>query len=79
MRLPQLDRQPTIAPQIEARPLQFAWHNRQAEIDWGQRAVTETARVTKLLIRSLYGREQEKSYFAGCSTGGRMAQMEAWR
>jgi feruloyl esterase len=41
--------------------------------------VTETARVTKLLIKSLYNREQSKSYFAGCATGGRMAAMEAQR
>jgi feruloyl esterase len=57
----------------------WAFNNRVAEIDWGWRAVTETARVTKLLIKAFYGREQNKSYFAGCSTGGRMAAMEAQR
>ena len=50
-----------------------------AEMDWGQRAVTETARVTKAVIAARYGRAQERSYFAGCSTGGRMAAMEASR
>jgi hypothetical protein len=35
--------------------------------------------VTKLLIKSFYNREQSKSYFAGCSTAGRMAAMEAQR
>src|SRR5262249_26077599 len=29
--------------------------------------------------KAYYGTEQNKSYFAGCSTGGRMAAMEAWR
>ncbi|GJD47884.1 Mono(2-hydroxyethyl) terephthalate hydrolase [Methylobacterium crusticola] len=50
-----------------------------ARMDWGQRAVTETARASKVLIRAFYGRDQQKSYFAGCSTGGRMAAMEALR
>jgi len=35
--------------------------------------------VTKVVIWKFYGRSPEKSYFAGCSTGGRMALMEAWR
>jgi feruloyl esterase len=57
----------------------WAYHNRLAEWDWGQRAVTETARVTKLVIKAYYGADPKKSYFAGCSTGGRMANMEAWK
>jgi feruloyl esterase len=57
----------------------WAFNNRIAENDWGWRAVTETARVSKLLIKAFYSREQGKSYFAGCSTGGRMAAMEAQR
>lgn len=48
----------------------WAWNNRLAEIDWGYRAVTETARATKELINAFYGKPQSKSYFAGCSTGG---------
>ncbi|MBM3522234.1 MAG: tannase/feruloyl esterase family alpha/beta hydrolase [Alphaproteobacteria bacterium] len=54
-------------------------HNRLAEIDWGSRAVTETARVTKAVIRAFYGQPQQRAYLAGCSTGGRMAAMEAQR
>jgi pimeloyl-ACP methyl ester carboxylesterase len=57
----------------------WAYNNRLAEVDWGSRAVTETAKVTKTLIRAYYGEPQKKSYFAGCSTGGRMAAMEAQR
>jgi len=57
----------------------WAYHDRQAEIDWAYRAVHETARVTKILIETFYDRAPEKSYFAGCSTGGRQAVMEAWR
>jgi len=57
----------------------WAYHNRQAEIDWGYRAVHETARVTKAVIEAFYEQVPERSYFQGCSTGGRQAVMEAWR
>jgi pimeloyl-ACP methyl ester carboxylesterase len=57
----------------------WAYNNRIAEVDWGSRAVTELARVSKAVIRAHYGEPQKKSYFAGCSTGGRMAAMEAQR
>lgn len=55
----------------------YAYHNRQGEIDWGYRAVHEMARMTKELIKAYYGSAPTYSYFAGCSTGGRMAAMEA--
>ena len=55
----------------------WASHNRVAENDFGWRAVTETARVAKVLVKTYYGTAQKKAYFAGCSTGGRMANMEA--
>lgn len=57
----------------------WAYHNRQAEIDWAYRAVHETARVTKAIIQAFYGQGPEQSYFSGCSTGGRQAVMEALR
>lgn len=57
----------------------WAYNNRIAEIDWAYRAVHETAIVTKQIIAKFYGRQPRISYFSGCSTGGRMALMEAWR
>ncbi|MBM0204457.1 tannase/feruloyl esterase family alpha/beta hydrolase [Micromonospora sp. STR1s_5] len=57
----------------------WAMNNPVAQMDWGQRAVTETARVSKALLNAYYGTAQQKSYFVGCSTGGRMAAMEAIR
>ena len=57
----------------------WAMNNPVGQADWGQRAVTETARVSKVLVRSYYGQPQSRAYFAGCSTGGRMAAMEALR
>jgi Tannase and feruloyl esterase len=57
----------------------WAMNNLVGQMDWGQRAVAETARVTKAVIKTYYGSEQKHSYFAGCSTGGRMAAVEALR
>src|SRR5450432_3323379 len=54
-------------------------NNPVAVMDWAQRSVPETARVTKAIIKSYYGTEQKKSYFAGCSNGGRAAAMEVLR
>ena len=39
----------------------WAYNNRIAEIDWGSRAVTETAKVTKAIIRAFYDEPQKKS------------------
>ncbi len=50
-----------------------------ARFDFEQRAVTETARVSKEIVGAYYGKLPEKSYFAGCSNGGRQAHMEAWK
>ena len=57
----------------------WAYNNLVGKFDWGQRAVTMTARVTKSIIQNYYGKPSSKSYFNGCSTGGRMAHMEAWK
>jgi feruloyl esterase len=57
----------------------WAHDNRPAEVDWGSRAVHETAQVTRALIEAFYGQAPDYAYFQGCSTGGRMAAMEAQR
>jgi feruloyl esterase len=57
----------------------FAFNNRVAEIDYGYRAVHETTRAAKRIIRSYYGAPIVYSYFDGCSTGGREGLMEAQR
>jgi feruloyl esterase len=64
-----------------SRPRDARWavNNSVAVMDWAQRSVPETARITKIILKAFYGTEQKKSYFAGCSTGGRMAAMEALR
>ena len=61
---------------VDAR---WAYHNRLAEVDWGDRAVRETARVAQNVIDRFYGSEPSPRIFAGCSTGGRQANMLALR
>lgn len=47
--------------------------------DWGWRATHEMTIAAKEIVRAYYGREPERSYFYGCSTGGEQALMEAQR
>lgn len=60
--------------------LDSSWANANpaAERDWGWRSIGETNRVANSLIDAFYGSEKvTTSYFQGCSTGGRMANMAA--
>lgn len=55
----------------------WALSNRVAEVDWGERAVRETAKAAQALTAAYYGTAPAPTIFAGCSTGGRMANMLA--
>jgi hypothetical protein len=48
-------------------------------VDFGYRAVHETAEMSKAIIRAFYGQPPKHSYFDSCSGGGRQALMEAQR
>ena len=48
-------------------------------IDFGYRATHEMTLKSKEIVKSFYDRNAQYSYFKGCSTGGRMALMEAQR
>jgi len=48
-------------------------------IDFGYRAVHETAGKAKGIVQAFYGTAPRHSYFNGCSDGGREALMEAQR
>jgi len=57
----------------------FALGHPEKLIDFGYRAVHETAVQGKAAITSLYAMAPRLSYFNGCSGGGRMAFQEAQR
>ncbi len=51
----------------------------QARIDYGYNAVGQTTRAAKALLRAYKGEAPERSYFVGCSNGGRQALVAATR
>jgi feruloyl esterase len=57
----------------------FALGHPEKLIDFGYRAVHETAVQAKATINAFYGSAPRLSYFNGCSGGGRMAFQEAQR
>ena len=57
----------------------FAYNNLQGEIDFGYRATHVVSIAAKEIIDVFYKKRANRSYFAGCSTGGRQAMMEAQR
>src|SRR4051812_25554760 len=57
----------------------FAVGHPEKLLDFGFRAIHETALKSKELIKSLYHADPDLSYFTGCSGGGRQAFMEAQR
>lgn len=55
------------------------FNDRVAEIDYGYRAIHLTTVAGKQITKALAGRQPERAYFNGCSTGGRQALMAAQR
>ena len=58
---------------------QWALGHPEKIIDYGYRAIHETADRAKALVRAFYGEPAKYLYFTGCSNGGRQALMEAQR
>jgi feruloyl esterase len=58
---------------------QFALGHPEKLIDFGYRAVHETAVQSKAIVAAAYASAPRVSYFVGCSGGGRQAFMEAQR
>jgi len=58
---------------------QFALGHPEKLIDFGYRAVHETAVQSKAIVAAAYAAAPRVSYFVGCSGGGRQAFMEAQR
>jgi len=57
----------------------WALNNIERQLNFGYLAVHRTAETAKAIIRSYYGSNEARSYFSGCSNGGRQALMEAQR
>jgi len=53
--------------------------NRQKLLDFGFRSLHVTATAAKLLVHNYYGSDPSKSYYDGCSQGGRQALTIAQR
>lgn len=51
----------------------------QARLDFGYNSYDQVAQAAKTLIRLYYGRAPERSYYVGCSEGGREAMMMSQR
>jgi feruloyl esterase len=59
--------------------VEFAVGHPEKLVDFAHRAVHELALAGKAIVAAQYTRRPERSYFAGCSTGGRQALAEAQR
>jgi pimeloyl-ACP methyl ester carboxylesterase len=57
----------------------WALNNIERQLNFGHLAVHRVAEVSKAIIRHHYGAPASRSYFNGCSNGGRQALMEAQR
>ena len=57
----------------------WALNNLERQVNFGYLGVHRTAEVAKAIVRSYYGSNAARSYFSGCSNGGRQALMEAQR
>jgi len=51
----------------------------QARLDYGYNAVAELTPMAKSLIETAYGKQPDRSYFGGCSNGGRHTMVAATR
>ena len=62
-------------------PIDAAWALGHPEkiVDFGDRGIHEMTRVAKALVQAYYTKAPQRSYFAGCSDGGREALMEVQR
>jgi Tannase and feruloyl esterase len=62
-------------------PIDAGWALGHPEkvVDFGHRGIHEMTTAAKLVVQKFYGSGPSRSYFAGCSDGGREALMEAQR
>jgi alpha-beta hydrolase superfamily lysophospholipase len=61
------------------RRIQILQQDQQASLDFAYAAVGRVAEVAKRITAQYYGKPADRSYFVGCSTGGREAMLMAQR
>jgi hypothetical protein len=63
----------------EATDARWALGHPEKIVDFGYRAIHETAQKSTAIVRAFYEEDVKHSYFSSCSNGGRQALMEAQR
>ena len=61
------------------RDASWALNNPQAQINYAYRATHLVTGLAKEIVRTYYGEEARRSYWMGCSNGGKMGLMEIQR
>jgi feruloyl esterase len=57
----------------------WALDNLERQVNWGSVAVHRTAETAKAILRHYYSATEKRSYFSGCSNGGRQGLIAAQR
>lgn len=57
----------------------WAWRNLEAKVDFGYRATHRATLAGKAIVAAFYGKAAARSYYMGCSTGGRQGLVSAQR
>jgi len=63
----------------DSNDAQWALDNLQAQLNYAHLATHVTTQIGKDVVMAYYGQHQRRSYFVGCSNGGKMALMEVQR